>query len=173
MEQTADNRKWPLPAATLAVVIAAMAWVVLRVDLTPRVESDFFFSTDNPQLQASQRVAELFPSSGKFLITASSEDVLAEDYIERLEALSDELDGLDGIAGVQSLTRGPSSPRAVPKSPIWSRLLLGSQPGVSLVIATVGSEAEDAEGSSPPELAARVEEIVERRHSPGFALRIS
>ncbi len=160
-------KSWTLPGLVLAAVVAAAAAVVLRVDLTPRVESDFFFATDDPQLQASRRLAELFPSSPQLLITASGEDLLDPVYLERLAGLTDELAALDGVAGVKSLTRGPSSPKKVADSPLWSRLLLGANPRASLVIASLG------DGGADGALVAAVEEIVERRHSPGFALRIS
>ncbi|MEE8523554.1 MAG: hypothetical protein V3T72_06450, partial [Thermoanaerobaculia bacterium] len=155
-----------LPALVAALILLSLLMVIWRVDLSPKVESDFFFSTDDPQLQASERIGELFPSRPQILITASGEDVLGADYLERLGALGDELEALDGIHSVQSLVHGPPSPAAVPKSPLWSRLLLGSSPRVSLMIATV------AEGTGS-ELVGRVEEIVGRRHSPGFALRVS
>ncbi len=166
MDRNPPLRTWLLPAAVLAAVLAAAATVLLSVDLTPRVESDFFFSTDDPQLQATQRIAELFPSAPQILITAAAEDILDPEYLERLAELSDELAELDGIDGVRSLTRGPSSPEAVKDSPLWSRLLLGTHPRASLVIASVAAGADAG-------LIARIEAIVERRHSPGFALRVS
>ena len=71
MDRTHPTRTWLLPAATLAAVLVSAATVFLRVDLSPKVESDFFFSTDDPQLQASRRIDELFPSAPQILITAS------------------------------------------------------------------------------------------------------
>jgi predicted RND superfamily exporter protein len=161
-----SRRRYVLPALVAALILLSVGMVIWRVDLSPKVESDFFFSTDDPQLQASERIGELFPSRPQILITAAGEDVLAEDYLERLRALGDELKALDGIHSVQSLTHGPPSLQAVPGSPLWSRLLLGDSPNTSLLIATV----EDGAGGG---LVSQVEEIVDRRHSPAFALRVS
>ncbi len=161
-----SRTRYLLSAVVAALILLSVVMVVWRVDLSPKVESDFFFSTDDPQLQASERIVELFPSAPQILITASGENVLADEYLERLKAFGDELEALDGIQSVQSLVHGPPSPKAVPEGPLWSRLLLGASPRVSLLIASV---AEDA-GS---ELVVQVEEIVARHHSPGFALRVS
>ena len=82
--------------AVLVVLMAASAWTVLfRVDLTPKVESDFFFSTEDPAFQATKRIEELFPTSPQILLSALAPDIEDEEYVERIRALSDELAGLD------------------------------------------------------------------------------
>lgn len=153
---------WP----TLLAVLAATVVVFFVADLEPQVESDFFFSTDDPQFQASRRIGELFPQSPQILIGAIGEELFSEDYLERLRTLSEELSALPGVETVRSLTHGPSNPKAVPSSPIWSRLLLGSNPHVSQLVVGV----EDGAGR---ELVGQVEELVRRHSSPSFSLRIS
>jgi len=153
---------WP----TLAVVLTAAVLVLFVADLEPQVESDFFFSTDDPQFQASRRIGELFPQSPQILISAAGEDLFSEGYLERLRKLSDELAAVSGVASVNSLTHGPASPRGVPKSPIWRRLLLGSNPQVSQLV--LGLEAEAGR-----ELVEMVEGVVKHHSSPSFSLRIS
>ncbi|MEM9596846.1 MAG: MMPL family transporter [Acidobacteriota bacterium] len=148
------------------LVLASVVWVLVGVDLDPRVESDFFFSTDDPQLQDSQAIAELFPSNQQLLISATAPDVSADDYVERIHRLTEDLAAVPGVASVQSLTRGPGSPDAVPQSPLWSRLLLGSNPRSTLILAMV-------EGEGGGDLATRIEALLADHHTPSFALDVS
>ena len=150
----------------LAAALAAAVFVVWRVDLTPQVESDFFFSSDDPQLQASRAIAELFPSDPQILIAATGEDVLAPEYLDRLRRLSDALAAIEGVSDVKSLTHGPSNPSAVAESPVWSRLLLGSNPRLSQLVVSVRAEAE-------PGVTRRVESTIAEHHAPSFALEAS
>ncbi len=151
-------------------LVAAMAvslWAVLfRVDLTPRVESDFFFSTEDPAFQASRRISELFPAQPQLIVSAQGEDVRSPEYLERLGELTEALAADPQVTAVQSLTRGPSHPAAAAGSPVWSRLLLSEDPRSSQLIVSV---ADDAGG----DLVARIEQILERHARPSFALEIS
>jgi predicted RND superfamily exporter protein len=162
MNPTSRFLFWP----TLAAVLAAAALVLLVADLEPQVESDFFFSTDDPQFQASRRIGELFPQSPQILLSAAGENPFSEDYLERLRGLSNELATIPGVVTIHSLTHGPASPKGVPNSPIWRRLLLGSNPHVSQLI--LGLEAEAGK-----ELVEQVEATVENHSSPSFSVRIS
>ncbi|MCP5110108.1 MAG: hypothetical protein GY953_04660, partial [bacterium] len=87
------SRLWT--RAAFWVLVAAMGlslWaVVFRVDLSPRVESDFFFSTEDPAFQASQQISELFPSSPQLILSAQGPDVTGEEYVGRIRELSDAL----------------------------------------------------------------------------------
>lgn len=152
----------------LAVVLSA--WLVLfRADLSPKVEGDFFFSTDDPQLQESQRIGDLFPSSDQLLVSASAPDLFAADYLERLRTLTEELAALPGVSSVQSLTHGPTTPQVVEESPLWSRLLLGSNANSSQLLVFLDDELT---GSSE-ELILQVENLLAGHHAPSFALAVS
>ncbi len=45
--------EWLLAGICVVLVSAVVAWA----DLSPKVESDFFFSQEDPQLQAAQEMA--------------------------------------------------------------------------------------------------------------------
>ncbi len=166
----ASPRSIRLQKAACAVLVvlmtAALATVVLEVDLTPRVESDFFFSTEDPAFQATARIGELFPTRPQLVLSALAPDVRDREYFERVRALSDELLGLEGIVDLWSLTHGPATPESVPQSPLWGRLLLSENPRSTYLIASL----EEGTGG---ELVARVEEIVERHRRPSFQLSAS
>ena len=128
-------------AAALAVALS-FALVLFVVDLTPRVESEFFFSSEDPQLRGSQEIAAQFPSRDQLLVAAAGPDLASPEYLERVGQLTAALAAIPGIEQVQSLTRGPASPRVVATSPVWSRLLLGRDKEMSLLIATLAEDAD-------------------------------
>ncbi len=163
-----DKARWTkVTFVVLLVLMASSAWTVLfQVDLTPRVERDFFFSTEDPAFQATKRIEELFPTSSQLILSAQAPDIEEATYVERIRALSDELAALDGVLGVQSLTHGPANPKVVAESPIWSRLLLSKNPRTTHLVVAVG----DAGGS---DLIARVEEVMTRHQRPSFDLQAS
>jgi predicted RND superfamily exporter protein len=128
----------------LLVAAANVALVVIGVDLTPRVESDFFFSTDDPQLVTSRRIEERFPSSPQLFLRAAGE-VRSEAYVEEIGALTSQLQELPGVASVQSLTSGPRAPLLAFTSPFWSRLLIAETPA-----GDDGKGSGDGEEGPPP-----------------------
>ena len=168
MTSTTYNRRWTRIAffALSAVIVASLMAVIFKVDLTPRVESDFFFSTDDPAFQASQKISELFPAQPQLILSARGQDVESPEYLERLGALTEALAADPQVTAVQSLTRGPSHPKVVPESPIWKRLLLSGEPNTSQLVVSV---ADDAEG----DLIARVEQVLAEHGRPSFDLEIS
>ncbi len=147
--------------------MALSAWTVLfRVDLAPRVESDFFFSPEDPAFQASRQISEIFPAQPQLIASAQGQDIQDPEYLERIQQLTAALVADPEISDVQSLTRGPSHPAAVAGSPIWSRLLLADNPGASQLIISVEVDA----GS---DLISRIEQILSEHSRPSFDLEIS
>lgn len=162
-------RPWLLLALATALLGAAIA----LVDLSPRVEGDFFFATDDPQLQASAAIGERFPRSPQILISAAPAggDVGSEAYAERVGALSRALARLPGVTGVRSLTHGPDRPADVFASPLWRRLLVpegggeGAPEATYLLVAT--SPGAGGGGAETRELVRGVETVLERAAGAG------
>lgn len=61
--------QWAAIALCASLGIALFAFV----DLTPEVEADFFFSTDDPQLQSARRIEQEFGSAPQIFVAAQSE----------------------------------------------------------------------------------------------------
>lgn len=171
----------------LVLVTSAAVLVSWRLELTPKVESDFFFASDDPQLRASERIAELFPTQPQVLISARSDDIDSPQYRERIGGLSTELVALEGVASVRSLTSGPVDPGTVASSPVWSRLLYAKPPqdhhtarGQS---APASHTARDIAQSFSQLIVALdddsratiegIERVVESFRAPSFVLQIS
>ena len=75
--------------AVLLVLILASLWaVVFRVDLSPQVESDFFFSSEDRAFRDTQEIAEIFPASEQLLLNVSGPDRADPEYLDRIRKLS-------------------------------------------------------------------------------------
>ena len=66
------RRQALLVSACLLAVVAVFRWV----DLVPRVETDFFFSPEDPQLQASEEIGRRFPSAPQIIVRAEGGAVI-------------------------------------------------------------------------------------------------
>ncbi|MGI9626821.1 MAG: efflux RND transporter permease subunit [Longimicrobiales bacterium] len=111
--------------------------VALFVDLTPSVESDFFFSEDDPQLQESLALEARFPGGDLVVVRVEAPDLESPAYEDRVEALSTTLGSVPGVTGVYSIASENEA------SPLWSRVLLPDD-GATNVVLQVDSVSEDA-----------------------------
>src|SRR5207249_8453530 len=68
----------------IAVTVILFGLVVTLVDLKPRVEENFFFSSNDPQFEESKKIDERFPSGSQLVLSVSSSDISSEHYLERL-----------------------------------------------------------------------------------------
>ena len=155
---------WISPAAPLgACVFAALlvSAMVRFVDLSPKVEGDFFFADDDPQMQASQSVAEQFPVGAQIILRVTALGGTREDYIERVGALTSELLVVPGVDGGFSLTTDDPS-----RSPLFRRILLTPDSAASNIVLLV-------DGSDPESLLPRIEEIVSRHEIQDFSVVVS
>jgi predicted RND superfamily exporter protein len=151
----------------LALAILVSIWfVAYRVDLSPHVESDFFFSTEDEAFRASKTIGERFPSRPQLIVDAAGGTVGDQEYVEHIRRLTDALAAVPGVVSVRSLTSGPATPAAVPGSPLWSRLLLTEDAESTQLVVFV----EDDAG---PAMVADVEAVLAAQERPGFDLEIS
>ncbi len=149
----------------LALAIAATVAVLFLVDLTPRVSSDFFFASDDPQLRDAEAIESLFPSRPQIVVSAAAPDVHDAAYLERLRTLTRELTRIGGVAAVRSLVDGPSSPEEGFEGPFWSRLLgTATRTGETYLILELAPTAD------PATLVPGLESVLGRLAAPGFHL---
>jgi predicted RND superfamily exporter protein len=147
---------WSAPAApwgAATIALAALALVARFVDLSPRVEGEFFFAEDDPQMQASAAVGARFPSGAQIILRVED---LARDpdaYRQRIAALTEELLAVEGITGGYSIAN--SNPET---SPLFRRILLTPDSSATNVILS-------ADDTDPEVLVPRIEEVVARHES--------
>ncbi|HEX9729733.1 MAG TPA: MMPL family transporter [Gemmatimonadales bacterium] len=122
------NQEWVFAALAVILVGAVVAWV----DLSPRVESDFFFSANDPQLRATVEITERFPSPDQLVIRVAGPDIGSPAYRAGIDTVSRRLRGAPGVEAVYSIARDD------PESPLWGRLLLPPGGAATNIIAQVG-----------------------------------
>src|SRR5262245_13586804 len=115
-----SQRHWLMVAATAGLLAAVYAFV----DLRPRVDQYFFFSSDDPQLQETRKIDERFPSGSQLILSVASPDISSDAYLERLQRLTDRIASVPSVTGVRSLADGPKDFKDAEASPFWRRLLI-------------------------------------------------
>jgi predicted RND superfamily exporter protein len=135
--------------------------VALFVDISPRVEGEFFFAEDDPQMRASQEVAQLFPGGQQIILRVEDLSGDTAAYRGRVGALAAELIALDGITGGYSI--GTDSPA---RSPLFQRLLLNPDPAATNIFLS-------ADDTNPEILLPRLEAVVDGHRSSETAIVMS
>ena len=135
--------------------------VTLFVDLSPRVEGDFFFAEDDPQMQASRAVSERFPSSPQVIIRVEDRADESETYQQSIAELTEELFQVEGIAGGFSIaTNNPEG------SPRFSRILLTHNPAATNIIL-------ETDNTDPEILLPRIEAAIDAHESSDLDVMVS
>lgn len=168
------------PAQIAAVVLCAALGLALFtfVDLTPRIEGDFFFSTDDPQLRESLRIEEEFGSAPQLLVAVRSASLVSREYLIGLRDLTLDLQRVPGVADVRSLASGPQrideiagrEPgkvfEKVEQSPFWSRLLLAPDRSATFLVLRLEEDGHEATISG-------VDAAIERHRGADFEPAVS
>ena len=131
------------------------------VDLSPKVESDFFFSEDDPQLQVSLELNRRYP--GGELVVVRAEDMVGdpEAYSERIGELTEAFSDMEGVTSVRSVTTDDAA-----QSPLFSRILLSPDGAATNLILSV-------DATDPELLLPRLEAVVERLRTPDLEVVMS
>jgi predicted RND superfamily exporter protein len=146
---------------SLALALACLGLVAAFVDLSPEVEGEFFFATDDPQVQVSEAVNERFPAGAQIVLRVADLVGDREDYLRRVSALTDELLTIVGVdSGYSISTDDPSS------SPLFQRLLLTPDPAASNIILQV-------DDSDPEDLLPRIERVVDAHRVGSLSIVVS
>lgn len=150
----------------LALTAVLFVLVVVFVDLKPRVEENFFFSTSDPGFGQEKRIEQRFPSQPQLILAVSSSDISSAQYLERIQKLTQEVESIDGVNAVKSLTAGPKNFQDALASPFWSRLLIARDRKSSNVILFT-------RGGDPGKLVTGLERIVHESEARDFHIHIA
>lgn len=154
-------RGWLEPLTCVTLGAAAVLVVLLWVDLSPRVESDFFFSRDDPQLRAMQEMERRFPAPEQVLLRVESPDITADSYLASLRDLSADLAAIPGVSSVNSVVTENGA-----TSPLWHRVLLNPGDPTTNIVVQISDP-------DPATLVPNIESIVDRYGAPDFKLEVS
>jgi predicted RND superfamily exporter protein len=154
-------RGWLEPLTCVTLGAAAVLVVLLWVDLSPRVESDFFFSRDDPQLRAMQEMERRFPAPEQVLLRVEGPDITADSYLASLRDLSTDLAAIPGVSSVNSVVTENGA-----TSPLWHRVLLNPGDPTTNIVVQISDP-------DPATLVPNIESIVDRYAASDFKLEVS
>lgn len=144
----------------------SLFFVFRYVDLKPRVDENFFFSTHDPQLQTDHLISKIFSQESQVILSARG-DIQSPDYLRKVHELTGELLAIPGIDTVQSLTHGPRDTNDALQSPLWKRVLFSKDQKASFIYVFIKQDASVEDGVR------KIEKTKERFQLPDFQLMIS
>src|SRR5438093_2559559 len=157
-----SSAPWLILAATLVLFGLVYAFV----DLTPHVDQHFFFSSNDAQLQESNKIDQRFPSGSQLILSVSSADISSERYLDTLRQLTGRIASIGSVNGVRSLADGPDDFADAEASPFWKRLLIAENQRSSNVIVLIP-------GNDTEPLIRNLESIVHEFDRKDFRIRIA
>lgn len=149
--------EWLLAILCLVLVFSVVTWT----DLSPKVESDFFFSPEDPQLEATREMGRRFPAPEQVVIRITSPDITSPAYQTSVRELTAALDSVAGVSAVNSIATEDER-----HSPIWSRLLLTPDSLATNIIVS-------AHDPDPAELIPRLEAVWQTYDDDDFSIAVS
>ena len=155
---------WTRPRAhwlSMAVAAVGLGAAGVWVDLSPRVESDFFFSRDDPQIQASLELDQRYPGRAQVVVRAEDRAGDPVAYRERIGELTEAFLEVEGVTGVRSLATDDPA-----RSPLFSRILLTPDDAATNLVLSV-------DATDPALLLPRLEDVVERLRAPSLDVVLS
>src|SRR5438270_3002621 len=150
----------------LALTAVLFALVAAFVDLRPKVDENFFFSTGDPQFRQTKKIEKQFPSPTEMIFAVSSRHISSPRYLGRIQRLTQALKGIDAVTTVKSLTDGPKDFADAAASPFWHRLLIAPDRKSSNVIVFM-------ENKDPEKTIKGFERVVDELDAKDFRIHIA
>ena len=148
------------------LTIMGLFILVRFVDLTPHVDQDFFFSTNDHLYQSDHAISRLFIRKDSQIIINVGGDIASPFYREKIKQFSEMLLTLDGVKSVNSITHGPKNVTEAQRSPFWSRLLIPHDQQSSNLIVLFNNTAT-------PTIIQKTENLVRVFNTPAFQVTMS
>ena len=158
--------RWPEPlirlwsrraTAALAVALAVLSTLAVArwVDLVPRVEGEFFFADDDPQLAASREIRSRFRLGEQVILRVHDPEASADDpasgrpaTLEHLASIARELVAIEGVESSYSAASHDVG------DPLYGRILATPDPTVTNIVLQVDE-------TDPRILVPRLESVIE------------
>ena len=154
----------------LIISVICVSVLFAFVDLTPHVDYDVFFSSEDPNYKADIEISRLFPRNDSQIIISVSGDIHSEAYKKRMTHFGDLIMDLDDVTDIKSTMHGPKSVDDAVKSPFWHRLLISNHQRSSNMIVTLDPSTSL---DQLPRVIPKVENLKNIFDSNGFRIKIS
>jgi predicted RND superfamily exporter protein len=153
-------RSRPAPWVASAVAAVGLVVVGLFVDVSPRVEGEFFFADDDPQMVASRTVSERFPAGAQAILRVADLSSDRADYRAAIHELTEDLLGAPGVRGGYSVATND------PASPLFGRILSTREDDATNIVL-------DVDDTDPELLLTGIEEVVARHDTDELGIVVS
>lgn len=107
------------------------------VDLTPQVNSNFFFSQKSKIYKDDQKIYKMFLVEDSIILSLPAKDITDESYLHLISKLSDEIKQIKGVNSVLSMTHGPPNIESAITNPLWIRFLDTKYQKSSLIVCFI------------------------------------
>jgi len=148
------------------VTILSLVLFNRYVELKPKVDEHFFFSSEDPQFQADRRIAKIFPLPDQIILSAKG-DIESKAYRNKMEEITSALAALPHVSSVQSMTRGPHSIYDARRSDLWKRFIISKDGEATFIYVNFPKDLQ------LENVYRQVEEIKDQYDAPDFKLMIS
>src|SRR5436189_6136063 len=103
MKRAVFGKALPLgsPRLMLAITCALLLSVAVLVYLSPVVDQNFFFSTNDPGIQQTKKIEQRFPSQPEVILAVSSRDISSARYLEPIQKLTQRVQTIGGVRAVK------------------------------------------------------------------------
>ncbi len=136
------------------------------VNLTPQVDENFFFSSQDTKFQEEKHISRIFKRRDTQLILNAKGDIQSPFYSDQIRELTEKIISVPGVISALSITRGPSGIRDVLTSPLWKRLLLSDNNDATNIIVILSKERQKNTVDT-------IESLIRDQSKPGFKLQMS
>ncbi len=150
----------------LALTILCVFTLLRFVDLTPHVDQEFFFSSEDPHYKADREISNLFTRKDSQIIISVRGDIHSTAYEQKIRRLSELLLSFDAVSSVKSVSHGPRNVEDAIRSPFWKRLLIADNESSTNVIVIVDENIG-------PYLVPKIEDLIAVMQNGDFHIEIS
>lgn len=162
-----QHRQFPWAAwGFVGLTIVVVACLLRFINLTPQVDSHFFFANHDPHYQADARISQLFERKDSQLIVSITGDIHSASYLVKTKQLTNIIRSFEGAISVKSISEGPRDLADALKSPFWRRILIANNKKSSNIVIILDE-------SKAPHLVPRIEHVIQSLQSEDFKIRIS
>jgi predicted RND superfamily exporter protein len=154
------------PWLFLFLTLLSIVLLFQFVDLSPQVDSDFFFSSDDPQLKSDEKISEIFTEKSQLIVVSALGNMRSAEHLNQISRLTKKLSSIREVSSIKSLTHGPKDLEDAFESPLWQRFLISEDKKSSNLIILL----KDA----PPEkIISKIEKVMNQFNTPNFQLKVS
>jgi uncharacterized protein len=160
--------RWPGKEALsfTALTLLSLAILLCFVDLTPKVDENFFFASNDPQFQSEKRISERFSRKDAQIIISAAGNIRSKKYYRTIAELGAALEAIPSVLGVRSVTDGPANINDAVSSPLWKRLLISKDLKSTNIIVLI-DDKKAAQSITP------IESIIKEFSNDDFQLSLS